>query len=78
MSDRFSWHIEAVLPPEGERKWSKNIQVKVFTVTLEQATEAVRERYPTAVFIKVLRDRLTDNVIIVEPAHNPPASREEV
>lgn len=70
-AERFTWHIEAVLPPTQDRRWAKNIQVQVVTETLERAVAACRDRYPTAVFIKVLRDRYTDEVIVLTPAGNP-------
>jgi hypothetical protein len=74
---RFLWHVEAVLPPDDNRKWAKNLNVQVFVPTLEQAIEAVRERYPQVTFIKVLRERWVDEVLINPSVPGNGASQED-
>lgn len=62
----YTWRVEAVVPiAETGRTWNNNINIQVIAPTMQEAIDAMKERYPEVTFIKVMRDRWIEDVIVV-------------
>lgn len=62
----FSWRVEATIPFEWKsgQKGTKNLNLQVVASSLKGAIAVVEATYPDVTFIKVMRDRHIDDVLI--------------
>jgi len=70
----YSWQVEATVPGDvwkhpttgAERPTTKNLNLLVVAYTLDEAVNAVKHRFrdTTVTFLKVMRHRTIDNVIV--------------
>ena len=63
-----TWNVEGVLPAteSTEHRYNKNVNLEVIALSLEDAVAAVKERYPTFQFAKVMTSRWIEAVIIAD------------
>ena len=75
MAERsYAWRVEATTPdsydmPDGsKRPTTNNINVEVIAKTIDDVLDAVRHRYrdTPVTFIKVMRQRHLDDVIVAD------------
>jgi hypothetical protein len=64
MMVEFLWAVEVTEPPTEGRQWTRPRRFLVVAPTLEEAVVLTRKRFPDITFIKIMRDRNVDDVLI--------------
>jgi hypothetical protein len=62
---KYLWKVDGVRPVDNHGTvWHRNFIYYVMATTLERAYEITAKRYPDMTFIKIIRDRNVDEVIV--------------
>ena len=60
----YLWAVEVTEPPTAERTWARPKRFLAVAPDIEAAIAHVKERHPGVTFIKVIRDRNVDDVLV--------------
>ena len=66
MENNYLWAVEVTTPPKGTNNWRMPARYFVVAKDMEEAIQITKQKYPEVIFIKVIRDKFVDDVLIQE------------
>jgi hypothetical protein len=63
---KYMWAVEVTEPPNpSHNNWRRPGRYMVVAASIEEAIELTKEHHPDVEFIKVMRDRNVDDVLVM-------------